>query len=478
MNTMIFARRAAALAALALVACGGGGGGGGGSQLPQGVLSSPAPASGAAGPCDALAPQATSLAAADAQAAQLAQVRPLYATALPTVVPLSGASGNVAPYSPQEFRAAYGFPALPGSWSGLGAQQQRELGAGQTLYIVVAYHEPRTLALLNQAAQQFGLPACTEVSVGAGTPLPLGAPPAQCTFSVVGADAAGNIAAVPGANAAWSMEEAMDTQLAHAAAPLARIVVVAAQGPDVASMAGAVRLANRMGPGIVSMSFGTGDRSFFGAYDDAFAASGMSYVAAAGDDGWNNGTTFWPSAVPTVLSVGGTTLNWTGTARSESTWSGSGGGASSFRAVPAYQQGLGVASAGCTAPQRRMTPDVALNADVATGFLVLSTNSSGNATWYAAGGTSASAPVWAGVLALANAQRSAAGRSLLAGAGVHDGLYRGVALDPTVYQAGFLDVTTGANGSCVTCNATGGYDLATGLGSPRVSSVVQRLAAW
>jgi subtilase family serine protease len=475
MNTITFARRAAALAALTLVACGGGGGGG--SQLPQGVLSSPAPSASGNGPCDALAPQATSLAAGDWLAAQQAQVRPLHASALPTVMPLNGAAGNVAPYSPAEFRAAYGFPALPGAWNALTAQQQQDMGAGQTIYIVVAYHEPRTLALMNQAAQQFGLPACTEVAVGAGTPLPLGAPPAQCTFSVVGADAAGNIAPVPGSNAAWSMEEHMDTQLAHAAAPLARIVVVAAQGPDVASMAGAIRLANRMGPGIVSMSFGTDDRSVFNAYDGAFAAAGMSYVAAAGDDGWNNGTTFWPSAVSTVLSVGGTTLQWNGTTRRETTWSGSGGGASSFRAVPSYQQGLTVNAAGCAAPQRRMTPDVALNADVTTGFLVLSTTSGGNTSWYAAGGTSASAPVWAGVLAVGNAQRTAAGRSLLAGS-VHDVLYRGLGSDPTLYQGGFLDVTSGANGSCATCNAGGGYDLTTGLGSPRVGSVVQKLAAW
>ena len=70
-------------------------------------------------------------------------------------------------------------------------------------------------------------------------------------------------------------------QWAHATAPLARIVLIEAPDGSLKNLLGAVTLANAMGPGGVSMSFGSPEGTWTASADAAFAAPGMSYLAAS-----------------------------------------------------------------------------------------------------------------------------------------------------------------------------------------------------
>src|SRR5262249_28496922 len=127
---------------------------------------------------------------------------------------------------------------------------------------------------------------------------------------------------------------------------------------------------------------------------------------------------------------------------------GSGGGISQFEAEPAYQ--MGMQSTG-----HRTTPDVSFVADPATGAWVAdSYNLSAVKPGGIAGGTSLSAPAWAGLLALANQGRVASSKATLGSAGPNEtqtALYG-------LSASAFHDITSGNNGF----SAGPGYDLVTG----------------
>jgi subtilase family serine protease len=155
-------------------------------------------------------------------------------------------------------RAAYGLPALPAAGSVLNAAQAAQLGAGQTIYVVGARHNPNVAAELAAFNQKFGLPGCTTKAIAVTAALPLAAASASaCELSVVYTTTTGSrTATAPAYESGWATELALDVQWAHATAPLARIVLIEAPDPSVNSLLGAIRLANAMGPGVVSMSFG------------------------------------------------------------------------------------------------------------------------------------------------------------------------------------------------------------------------------
>jgi subtilase family serine protease len=169
----------------------------------------------------------------------------------------------------------------------------------------------------------------------------------------------------PAYDAGWATEITLDVQWAHATAPLARIVLIEAPDASLNSLLGAVKLANTMGPGIVSMSFGAPEGNWTSSVDSVFTGAGMTYLAATGDSG---AAVSWPSVSSNVVAVGGTTLTYTGTGtRSEVGWTGTGGGISAYTATPSYQNntvpGLG------SVPHRAVA-DVAFNADPASGQYV------------------------------------------------------------------------------------------------------------
>jgi hypothetical protein len=380
-------------------------------------------------------------------------------------------SGVVATYSPAQVRAAYGLPALPAAGSVLNAAQAAQLGAGQTLYVVGARHNPNVAAELAAFNQKFGLPGCTTKVIAVTAALPLAAASASaCELSVVYTNTTGSrTATAPAYDSGWATELALDVQWAHATAPLARIVLIEAPDPSVNSLLGAVRLANAMGPGVVSMSFGTAEAGFTAQVDSAFAGAGMSYLAATGD--WGTGV-FWPSVSPNVVAVGGTTLTWSGSGtRSETAWSGTGGGLSAYTARPAYQT---AAIPGLGTPVRRTLADVAFNADPSSGqYVAVMSPGSTAVNWISAGGTSLSTPQWAGLLAVANAMRVQTGKPVLGSP--HAMLYQQIGAVPGTYAGAFADILQGSNGTCSLCTARAGHDSLTGLGTPKASALLSAL---
>jgi hypothetical protein len=182
-------------------------------------------------------------------------------------------------------------------------------------------------------------------------------------------------------------------------------------------------------------------------------------VASSGDNGAAPGTEF-PASSPNVLAVGGTSLNAPGgTYASETGWSGSGGGVSQYESKPAYQNGF-------QSSNKRTVPDVAYNADPNTGVEIYDTANGG---WYQVGGTSAGAPQWAALIAIANEGRALAGKATLDGP--TQTLYALYKMAQKSYATYFHDITSGSNGY----NAHAGYDLVTGLGSPKAQAVIQEL---
>lgn len=381
-------------------------------------------------------------------------------------------SSVVSTYTPAQIRAAYGLPALPAAGATLSAAQAAQLGAGQTVYIVDAMHDPNAAAELAAFNQKFGLPACATKAIAATAALPLpAAPTAGCEFSVVYSSASATMASAPPAyDAGWATEITLDVQWAHATAPLARIVLIEAPDASLNSLVAAVKLANAMGPGVVSMSFGAAEGNWTASVDAAFTSAGMTYLAATGDSG---AAVSWPSVSANVLAVGGTSLSYTGSgARSETGWTGTGGGTSAYTPTPSYQTS---AVPGLGAVAHRTVADVAFNADPYSGqYVAVMSQGSSTVNWISAGGTSLSTPQWAGLVAVANAMRASAGKARLGAP--HSVLYGQIATVPGTYAGAFADITSGSNGTCATCKAGAGYDRLTGLGTPNATSLLGTLS--
>lgn len=303
-------------------------------------------------------------------------------------------------------------------------------GSG-TIAIIDAYDAPTAQADLNTFSTQFGLPRCTTTN--------------PCFEKHL---------MVPHlkANSGWALEASLDTQWAHAIAPGAKILLVEARSASGSDLLSAVNYArSRADVVAVSMSWGSNEFSSEAAYDNYFTSSyGASFFASSGDSGTG---TSWPAVSPNVIGVGGTTLNLSSTKSllSETAWSGSGGGVSSYEPEPGYQSAYGVLSG-----NKRAVPDVAYNADPNSGVAVYdSTSYQGQYGWFQVGGTSAGAPQWAAIKAL--------GGSAYSGK-----LYQDAKL---ANASSFLrDITGGTNGACgAICTAATGYDTVTGLGSPVTS---------
>jgi subtilase family serine protease len=382
---------------------------------------------------------------------------PLAAAAAPRIGPLV--------YTPAQIRTAYQLPSLPASWSNLSAADMAKMGAGQTIYIVDAFHDPNVVSELAAFNQRFGLPACTTVpiSTSATLPLPVAKPADGCQFSVVYAQGSAMTATPPVYDAGWASEIALDVQWAHATAPLARIILIEAANASVNSLMGAINLANAMGPGIVSMSFGANEGSWMASVDSIFSAANMTYVAATGDSGAG---VSWPSASNRVLAVGGTTLStYTATSRTETVWSLTGGGVSKYVAVPTYQT---ASVPGMGNQTLRNVADVAFNADPQTGqYVAILAPGSSAVQWYSVGGTSLATPQWAGVIAVTNATRAQNGQGPLGL--VQNFVYKAAISTANFFTSIFTDITTGSNGGY---GARTYYDQPTGLGSPNASNFI------
>jgi hypothetical protein len=354
----------------------------------------------------------------------------------------SGASPSVTDPTPPagslqpgQVAVAYGLYADPNS------------GAGVTLAIVDAYTEPNIGADLARFDAQYGLPnpkLTVENQFGQ-----------QYNY--------------PAVDAGWSQEIAMDVEWAHAIAPRANIVLVEANSTSNDDMMAAVQTASRQAS-VVSMSWGGNEFNNEAQYDSQayFANPWVTFVAATGDDGGASGAE-WPAASPFVVSVGGTSLylNHTGAYGSETAWnasyswaggaSGGAGGVSVLEPEPGFQTAaLGPIYRG------RATPDVSAVADPNTGLAVYdSVAGAGPTGWIQLGGTSAATPIWAGIFARADQAREAHGLAPMNSTQTLNLLYG--SLINGSYGSLLHDVTQGGN---YAGTARGGYDLATGLGTP------------
>jgi subtilase family serine protease len=427
------------------------------------------------------------------------------------------AIGVIHCYTPSDVTAAYGVDAVHSAgWT----------GAGQTIVVVDSYGSPTAQSDLDTFSDAFGLPR-TNLTIyhPCGTP----------SFNP----------AMHGIQAGWAFETSLDLQWAHAIAPDANIVLIAANPAETQGVQGlpcmfkGIEWATSHYPGaVISQSFGTTEQAFHGAaatllpsfhhvYEDAVAA-GMTPIAAAGDWGtanfdkqgraFSSPTVIYPASDPLVTAAGGTWLqygwtwdptisaqqfydcessggsgcldsylHWVSGERTEAVWkedwlpASTGGGLSSVFSEPSYQSGL----PSSLLQGRRGIPDVSWNAAVDGGVLTYIGFLGGdNNGFYIIGGTSASTPELAGVVALANQARAADGKGPVG------------ALNPVLYalpSSDYLDIvpeTFGTGDGVVTLDdnqlygtvapgmdTTAGYDLTTGLGSPVVPAFVAGLEA-
>jgi subtilase family serine protease len=313
-----------------------------------------------------------------------------------------------SPYglSPATIMSVYNFPAGG--------------GAGKTIAIVDAYDHPNAANDLAVFNTQYNLPFCS-----------------GGTFTKV--DQRGGTS-YPRKDAGWALEIALDIEWAHAIAPCASILLVEADSNSFANLLAAEDYAKTHAQ-YVSNSWGgsefSGETS--SAYDGHFVQTGVSFFVSSGDSGL---PAEYPSASPNVISVGGTTLHFSGnTFTGETGWSSGGGGCSAYENATSAQSSFsGYSQVSCGG--KRATPDVSLDADPASGVSVYdSVRYQGQSGWWQVGGTSASSPMWAG-------------RAAVKGALVDSAYVYGNSIT-------YRDITSGNNGApCLV-----GYDLCTGRGS-------------
>ncbi len=356
-------------------------------------------------------------------------------------VALTPAAGGAFPIglNPAQVRYAYGFDRISFANGSVAAN-----GSGQTIAIIDAYDQPNLASDLASFDATYGIAApasLTKVNENGG-------------------------AALPAASQSWGLEESLDVEWAHAIAPGARILLVEANSANWSDLLAAVNYArSQPGVSVVSMSFGGAEWSGESSLDSSFTTpaghAGVTFVASSGDAG-SSGAPESPSVSPNVLAVGGTqlSLNSDGTYRAETAWGGSGGGVSAFESQPAYQRGVVTQSS-----TRRAVPDVAYDASSGSPFAVYDT--SGYGGWLQVYGTSAGAPQWAALVAIADQGRA------LAGKGALDGASQTLPMLYKLPASDFHDVTTGSNGGF---SAGPGYDLVTGRGTPVANLVVAALA--
>ncbi len=381
-------------------------------------------------------------------------------------------------YSPQEIQKAYGVkPILDAGYT----------GEGQSIVIIDSFGSPTIRKDLKVFDKAFGLPEPPSFKVLA----PFGSVP----FDVNNSDQAG-----------WAEETTLDVEWAHALAPDAKIVLLTSPVAETEGVQGLpefLRLEkyavdNHLGK-IISQSWGATEETLFSTagrkvvkqFNDFYKEAGdegVSIFASAGDSGASNvddnnktypfPTVIFPASSPYVTAVGGTSLfaDTHGNYNHETVWDNkigaTGGGISKLFKEPKYQRDNLSDSANSTLKKHRGIPDISLNADPDTGVLVyLSFLGPKQAGYFLFGGTSAGSPQWSGLIADGN---QLAGHAL--------GF-----LNPTLYALGndreygnaFHDVTVGNNtfGGVTGYDATQGWDLSTGWGTPKGEQLLHDLAS-
>ncbi|WP_330339707.1 putative Ig domain-containing protein [Streptomyces sp. NBC_00557] len=332
---------------------------------------------------------------------------------------LAAAVAAAAPsgLSPANLHSAYNLPTTAGS--------------GMTVAIVDAYNDPNAESDLATYRSTYGLSACTK---------------ANGCFKQV--SQTGSTTQLPTNDTGWAGEEMLDVDMVSAVCPNCSIILVEANSANDTDLGIAENEAVSLGAKFVSNSWGGSEASSQTTEDTQyFKHPGVAITVSAGDSGYG---AEYPATSQYVTAVGGTALTTASNSRgwSESVWhtsstEGTGSGCSAYDPKPSWQT-----DTGCS---KRMEADVSAVADPATGVAVYDTY--GGSGWAVYGGTSASAPIIAGVYALAGTP----------GSTDYPAKY------PYAHTGNLYDVTSGSNGSCSTsyfCTARTGYDGPTGWGTP------------
>ena len=402
-------------------------------------------------------------------------------------------------YTPSDIYTAYGVGKL---------HDEGITGKGETIVIVDSYGSPTALSDLQFFSSTFGLPQPDLTIIHpTGTPTPS--------------------KSMHGVQLGWAEETSLDLQWAHAIAPDAKLVLIAANPAETEGVQGFPSMfigeqfaVNHYPGSVISQSFAVTEQSFHSAADVQVAkfdqiyqqavANHVTVIGSSGDSGTANvdkqGRVFpfptvnWPSSDPLVTSAGGTWLQfgWTWNpasptdesflttqgSRTEAVWNepflpaATGGGRSVLFPTPAFQSGI----SSSLLQGRRGLPDISWNSAVDGGVLVFTSFPGVRVGWHIIGGTSAASPQLAGLIALTNQIADKNGKP-------HVGY-----LNPLLYKLSASDfndivphtfgpgaVTLADNslfGSGIAGMAvTPGYDLATGFGSPKADSLVPDLAA-
>ncbi|MFE7954789.1 putative Ig domain-containing protein [Streptomyces sp. NPDC057413] len=319
--------------------------------------------------------------------------------------------------SPANLHSAYNLPTTGGS--------------GITVAIVDAYNDPNAEADLATYRSTYGLSSCTK---------------ANGCFKQV--SQTGSTTSLPTNDTGWAGEEALDLDMVSAVCPNCSIILVEANSANGTDLGIAENEAVALGAKVVSNSWGGSEASSQTTEDTQyFKHPGVAITVSSGDSAYG---AEYPATSQYVTAVGGTALTTAANSRgwSESVWhtsstEGTGSGCSAYDPKPSWQTDTGCA--------KRMEADVSAVADPATGVAVYDTY--GGSGWAVYGGTSASAPIVAGVYALAGTP----------GTSDYPAKY------PYQHTGNLYDVTSGSNGSCSTsyfCTARTGYDGPTGWGTP------------
>ncbi|MGR6970671.1 putative Ig domain-containing protein [Streptomyces cynarae] len=347
------------------------------------------------------------------QASCFAQRRTDIKQRLATALAAAAPSG----LSPANLHSAYNLPSTGGS--------------GMTVAVVDAYNDPNAESDLATYRSTYGLSACTK---------------ANGCFKQV--SQTGSTTSLPTNDSGWAGEEALDIDMVSAVCPNCSIILVEANSANDTDLGIAENEAVSLGAKFVSNSWGGSESSSQTSEDTSyFKHPGVAITVSAGDSAYG---AEYPATSQYVTAVGGTALTTASNSRgwSESVWhtsstEGTGSGCSAYDPKPSWQT-----DTGCS---KRMEADVSAVADPATGVAVYDTY--GGSGWAVYGGTSASAPIIAGVYALAGTP----------GSSDYPAKY------PYSHTGNLYDVTSGSNGSCSTsyfCTARTGYDGPTGWGTP------------
>jgi subtilase family serine protease len=326
-------------------------------------------------------------------------------------------------WGPADLQSAYNIPTT--------------ISGTPTVAIVDAYGYANLESDLGTYRSTYNLPACTTANgclkivnqTGQTTPLP----------------------ANPPANDDWTLETALDVDMASAACPSCKILVVQATDNAGDGLYVGQNAAAQLGATVISNSWGGPEQpgTSLTTSETYFAHPGIAVFVSAGDAGYNDGGQGpdYPATSANVIAVGGTSLTKTtgGRGWTEAAWSSGGSACSLSIPKPSYQTG--------TMCQYKATTDIAAVGDPQTGVAIYN---QANGGWSVIGGTSASAPMMAAIFAATGNGGQTSGAFVMQNA------------------AKLNDVTTGTNGTCGTilCKAGPGWDGPTGYGTPNATALM------